>query len=92
MEFGLKLQSVLGLVIFVSIALLLSENRCKFNLKTVIILLLTQAVLASAILKTPIAKFFSGQLIKLLSRSKRLQSLVRVSFLDIWEGHPYHLN
>lgn len=64
MEFGLKLQSILGLVIFLSIALLLSEKRSKFNIKTVVILLLTQTVFASAILKTPIAEFFFGSVNK----------------------------
>jgi len=58
---GLKMQSLLGLIVFVGLAWLLSENRKRFSLTLPVSLISVQFVFALIILNTPITeRFFYG--------------------------------
>ncbi|MGB0343420.1 MAG: NupC/NupG family nucleoside CNT transporter [Parvibaculales bacterium] len=58
---ALIVQSLLGLVVFVGLAWLLSENRKRFNWKLPVALISVQFVFALIILNTPITeRFFYG--------------------------------
>ncbi len=53
MEFNLKLQSLLGILVFIFIAWLISENRSLFDVKSIIFLVISQFLIAIFILFIP---------------------------------------